>query len=411
MSLDRRLLFHLTDPDNLIAVWDMGLREDVLEDPLSRAVFRFTVNYWLSTQMQKVPTASVLETEFPGFTAVGDAEESVVWLAETLMRRYATNQLQDMLTAAAVTAVEDPVATLKALQSQTYSASEAVTPRHSRSDMSNIGERRLRYGARAESGMGVTLGLPELDAHTGGLLPGELAAVGGISKTGKSQFLVNAAVAARKSGHTPMVFTLEMSRREIEDRIDAFYSGVSYNRFTHSDLTMDEVKMWHAAQEELAANGPIFVERPERGERTVALMVNRARQAGADYIIIDQLSFIDGDREYRGDRATTSKHSDIVFALKDEIARDSRGAIPCLLAVQFNRDSMNGVSLTSFANTSSIEQTVDLALGLSRTADMRANRLMRLDILGSRRSDIASWLLNWDLVTTSRMSVSEQIFD
>ncbi len=277
--------------------------------------------------------------------------------------------------------------------------------------MSNIAERRERYGVRAESGMGATLGIAELDAHTGGLLPGELAAVGGISKTGKSQFLVNAAVQARKAGYTPMVFTLEMARREIEDRIDAFYAGVSYNRFTHSSLDLDELRTLHAAQEELAKAGPIFVERPERGERTVALMVNRARQAGANYIIIDQLSFMDGDREYRGDRATTTKHSDIVFALKDEIARDSRGAIPCMLAVQFNRASMNEVSLTSFANTASIEQTVDIALGLSRTADMRANRLMRLDILGSRRSDIASWLLHWDLVTTSRMAVSEQIFD
>jgi len=158
--------------------------------------------------------------------------------------------------------------------------------------------------------------------------------------------------------------------------------------------------------------GPLYVERPERGERTVALMVNRARQLGADYVIIDQLSFIDGEKDnYRGDRPLTQKHSDIVFALKDEISRESRGSIPCLLAVQFNRDSLNEVSLKSFANTSAIEQTVDLALGLSRTADMRANRLMRLDILGARRSDIASYLLRWDLSHQSRISVDEEIHD
>ncbi len=411
MSLDRRLLFHLTDPHNIAAVWEMGLREEAFEDPLSRAVYRFVIEYWLKAQMKQAPTVGVISTEFPGLAIDGDADESVTWLAEKLIQRLATNFLQDILTSAAITSTDDPVGTLKTLQSATYSASETVTARHSRSDMSNIAERRERYGVRAESGMGATLGIAELDAHTGGLLPGELAAVGGISKTGKSQFLVNAAVQARKAGYTPMVFTLEMARREIEDRIDAFYAGVSYNRFTHSSLDLDELRTLHAAQEELAKAGPIFVERPERGERTVALMVNRARQAGANYIIIDQLSFMDGDREYRGDRATTTKHSDIVFALKDEIARDSRGAIPCMLAVQFNRASMNEVSLTSFANTASIEQTVDIALGLSRTADMRANRLMRLDILGSRRSDIASWLLHWDLVTTSRMAVSEQIFD
>lgn len=411
MSLDRRLLFHLTDPANVSAVWDLGVRSEVFEDPLSRAAYRFITDYWLSAQMEKAPTPLVLATEFPGLTIDGDVDESVAWLSEAILRRYASNQLQEMLTAAAVTANEDPLGTLRSLQSATYTASETVTPRNIRSDMSNINERRLRYGQRAEQEGGITLGLDELDRHTGGLLPGELCAVGAFSKTGKTMFLVNAAVAARRQGHTPMVFTLEMSRREVEDRIDALFSGVSYNRFSHSELTMDEVRTWHAAQEELAALGPIYVERPERGERTVALMVNRARQAGADYIIIDQLSFIDGEREYRGERATTSKHSDIVFALKDEIARDSRGAIPCLMAVQFNRDSLNEVSLKSFANTSSIEQTVDLALGLSRTSDMRANRLMRLDILGARRSDIASYLLRWELINASRITVSEQIHD
>jgi hypothetical protein len=411
VSLDRRLLFHLTNPHSLSTVWDMGVRSDVFEDPLSRAAYRFITDYWLSSQMEKAPTALVLSIEFPGLTLDGDSDESIHWLAEHLLRRYATNQLQDMLTTAAVTATEDPIGTLKALQSATYSASELVTPRSSRSDMSNISERRLRYGQRVEADPGATLGLTELDLHTGGLLPGELAAIGAYSKTGKTMFLVNAAVAARRQGRTPIIFTLEMSRREVEDRVDALFSGVSYNRFSHGELDFDEVRILHAAQDEMRDMGPILVERPERGERTVSLMINRARQVGADYVIIDQLSFIDSIKDYRGERATTSKHSEIVFDLKDEIARDSRGAIPCLMAVQFNRDSLNEVSLKSFANTSAIEQTVDLAMGLSRTSDMRANRLMKLDILGSRRSDIASYLLQWELINASRITVNEQIFD
>ena len=413
MSLERRLLAHLVDPAAISCVWDIGVRSEVFEEPLCQAAYSFVINYWLGSQMAMAPTALVLSTEFPGLRLADEAlDESTPWLADKLLRRYATNQLNEMLTEAAVTAQEDPVGTLKSLQSATYNAAETVTPRHSRSDMTNVRERRQRYGDRQDNnGQGMTLGLPELDAHTNGLLPGELAAVGAFSKTGKTMFLVNAAVAARRAGHTPIIFTLEMGCREIEDRIDALYSGVSYNRFSHGELFPDEVRLLHEAQDELTALGPIHVERPDRNERTVALMVNRARQIGATYIIIDQLSFIDGEREYRGDRATTSKHSDIVFGLKDEISRESRGAIPCLLAVQFNRDSLNEVSLKSFANTSAIEQTVDLALGLSRTADMRANRLMRLDILGSRRSDIASYLLRWDLSHASRIEVDEQIFD
>lgn len=413
MSLEHRLLSHLTDAAEIARVWEIGVRSEVFEEPLCQAAYNFIIDYWLYNQMDKAPTTLVIVTEFPGLKLTDELDEATSWLAETLMRRYATNRLNEMLTEAAVTAPEDPVGTLKSLQSATYAATEVVTPRHSRSDMSNIHERRQRYGERVDHhGQGITLGLAELDAHTNGLLPGELCAVGAFSKVGKTMFLVNAAVAARRSGRTPIVFTLEMSCREVEDRIDALYSGVSYNRFIHGELSPDEIALLHRSQDEMQTLGPLYVERPERGERTVALMVNRARQVGADYVIIDQLSFIDGEKDnYRGDRPLTQKHSDIVFALKDEISRESRGAIPCLLAVQFNRDSLNEVSLKSFANTSAIEQTVDLALGLSRTSDMRANRLMRLDVLGARRSDIASYLLRWDLSHQSRISVDEEIHD
>lgn len=412
MSDERRLLSHLSDPDKIAAVWEFGLRKEVFEEPLTEAAYDFIIQYWLASQMKMAPTRLVIAAEFPGLALPEEQDEAVLWLAERLMRRYASNQIDQVVTDCLVTVKEDPVGTLTRLQSATYAISETVAPRHSRSDMSNISERRQRYGMREkDQGQGVTLGLAELDEHTNGLLPGELCAVGAFSKTGKTMFLVNAAVAARKAGYVPIVFTLEMSCREVEDRIDALYSGVSYSRFTHGQLTIEEVQAWHAGQEELESLGPIYVERPDRGERTVALMVNRARQLGADLIIIDQLSFIDGEKEYRGDRPVTQKHSDIVFALKDEISRESRGAIPCLLAVQFNRDSLNEVSLKSFANTSAIEQTVDLALGLSRTADMRANKLMRLDILGARRSDIASYLLRWELTNLSRISVDERIYD
>src|SRR6185312_10063207 len=99
------------------------------------------------------------------------------------------------------------------------------------------------------------------------------------------------------------------------------------------------------------------------------------RQLGADYIIIDQLSFIDGDKDYTGDRVLTAKHTDVIFELKDEIGRASAGELPCFLAVQLNRETMrtggNGGrgELWNFANASFIEQTVDMALGLWRNDD------------------------------------------
>jgi replicative DNA helicase len=406
-DFERKILSHLTDSAEMTRVWEMGLRPEVFEEPINQAVFVFIMDYWYTEQMQMVPTREILEYEFPGITLQDTVEESITYLVEVLQRRYATNKLQEMIRDAASTTVEDPQGTLKGLFSNAYSAAENIVPRFARSNMAtSVEQRRLRYVNRQESqGSGVTLGFPVLDHHTNGLRPGELCAVGAFSKVGKTMFLANAAIQARKQGATPLFITLEMSKEEIEDRLDAIYSEVSYNRLTHGELTTQEVFRLRAAQDEFSQLGDLYIERPMEGERTVPHIVSRTRQLGADYLIIDQLSFMEPTGQHR---ELTSKHAEIVATLKKEIARDSAGQIPCLLAVQLNRASLNqaeGVGLQNFANTSVIEQTVDLAIGLSRSRDERANHLMRLDILGARRSEIQAWILRWELINETKLEV------
>lgn len=406
-DFERKLLSCLTTSEEMTRVWEIGLRPEVFEEPINEAVFAFILDYWYTEQMQKVPTRDILEYEFPGVTLYPTVEESVNYLVEVLQKRYATNKLQEMIRSAAVTSEEDPKGTLKSLFGNAYAAAENIVPRFARSNMAtSIEQRRLRYLNRQENqGSGVTLGFPVLDSHTNGLRPGELCAVGAFSKVGKTMFLANAAIQARKQGATPLFITLEMSKEEIEDRLDAIFSEVSYNRLTHGELTPQEAMSLRTAQDELSQLGDLYIERPMEGERTVPHIVSRARQLGADYLIIDQLSFMEPVGQHR---ELTSKHAEIVASLKKEIARDSAGQIPCLLAVQLNRASLSqpeGVGLQNFANTSVIEQTVDLALGLSRSRDERANRLMRLDILGARRSEIQAWILRWELINETKLEV------
>ena len=406
-DFEKKLLSCLITSENMTRVWELGLRPDAFEEPINQAIFSFVLDYWYSEQMQKVPTRDILTYEFPGVGFEDTVEESLNYLVDVLQRRYATNRLQEMIRQAASTSSDDPQGTLKVLFGSAYAAAESIVPRFARSNMAtSVEQRRLRYVNRQENqGAGVTLGFPTLDHHTNGLRPGELCAVGAFSKVGKTMFLANAAIQARKQGATPLFITLEMSKEEIEDRLDAIFSEVSYNRLTHGELTPQEAMRLRSAQDDLAALGDLFIERPMEGERTVPHIVSRARQLGADYLIIDQLSFMEPIGQHR---ELTSKHAEIVAGLKKEIARDSAGQIPCLLAVQLNRASLSqpeGVGLQNFANTSVIEQTVDLAIGLSRSKDERANRLMRMDILGARRSEIQAWILRWELINETKLEI------
>lgn len=409
-DIERKVIALLSTPEHMAEAWDLGLRRDVFEEPINEALFNHIVDYWHESNTRAVPTPLVLQTDFPGVRIPNEVEEELPWLVRTLQNRFIENQAQEMMREAAVTLSEEPKETLHRLFEKAYEAAEAVAPRNSRSDMSNIDERRMRYGMREDDQQGgVTFGLHELDLHTRGLMPGELAVTGGFAKTGKSMFLVNSAVAARRAGYTPIIMTLEMAKEEIEDRIDSFFSGVSYDRLSKGQLGREELDFLRASQEELRDLGPLYVEKPQRGERTVRNMVSRARTLGANYIIIDQLSFMDSPNRHRD---LKGKHSEIIFDLKDEINRESAGKIPCLLAVQFNRQTQNNGgrgSMENFANASEIEQTCDIALGLWRTREMRENRSMQLDIMGSRRCDIQSYALSWELVDNTNISVQPDV--
>lgn len=234
--------------------------------------------------------------------------------------------------------------------------------------------------------------------------PDHLYRTEGHTMTHNTFFLLHAAVQAVKAGLRPVVFTLEMSIAECEDRVDAFYSGLSYNRLSRGHLTPEEKEQLRIAREEVG--GQISIERPVVGDRTVPYLCSHARQKGADLLLIDQLSFMDPGRKVS---SLKEHHSIIMNDLKNEVGR-SGAELPCLLAVQANRNSQaEGLTLSSFSNAVEIEQTCDIALGLSQTQALRNNRSMRLDILGSRRSDKNAYRLAWDLISRSEIRVLEQI--
>jgi replicative DNA helicase len=425
-DIEHKILSKMLYPKEIQKAFEMGLRAPAFEDPTCRGAYDWMVEYWENNTMTMAPTDVIMETEFPTLKLDDKVEESTEWLIEALQQRYLTNQVQDAIRGAAKTLNADPKATTTNLWQALHGISESVVPRLARSDMFNAEERDRRYLARREvinGGVPYGLQAPEgvitLDQHTHGMLPGELAVVAAFTKVGKSFFLCKSVAEAHKAGYNPILFTLEMSIKEMEDRVDAFYSGVSCSQLADGSMMPQHEDLLRESREALrSTDRPLRIERPQRGERTVKYMVNRARQVGADYILIDQLSFMDPSpgRNYAGDNSgMRMKHGDITFDLKDEIARESAGAIPCMLAVQMNRDTQRSGdgrgALHTLANSSFIEQTADIVLGLWRNQDMRISNLMGVDILGSRRSDKKSWMLHWRLSDRTQVEIQREYED
>lgn len=409
MSLESKLISKLTSADEIALVWDKGLRPDVFEEPPMRYAFEFIIDYWQTSQMKAAPTSFVIQEEIPGIKVDDDPEAEGWWLADKLMERYARNAGNEILIQGAAAIAQNPERGLKQLMAAVYEANQVVSPRNSRSDMSDFEARRRRYQERAEKGDGgMTFGLGEVDEYTGGLRAGELCTVGAYSAVGKTMFLLHAAAMARMAGYQPIVFSLEMPVDEIEERVDALLSGVSYDRLSRNKLGEEELVILHAMQE-VVADGRIHIEAPEEGERTVAHLCARTRHTGSDFMVVDQLSFM----EETGKQANEKyRQASIMKQLKNEIGNTTRGKLPCLLAAQFKRESLDrtdGPRIDDFADAAEVERYSDFCFGLSRNQQQLTNRIMRIDLLKGRRCRTARWLLHWDLIDRSHISVMERI--
>lgn len=406
-ELERKLLGKLSSPEDMTEAWEAGVRAEQFEEPIYGAVWNFSTEYWQQSQMKSVPTDWMLAKEFGGYTQAQDVKEETFYLAERLRQRYVANQLQSaMMTTAAKTA-SDPLGALKELQSMVNTAAEITVRRLTRVNMADtIEARRARYAAKQDypQGTGLPYGLDLLDLFTGGLEPGELCVVGARAKTGKTMFGLNAMVAALRQGYRPMVFTLEMSLKEIETRVDSIFSGVSYDRLLHARLNDKELEQLHTGQDELASLGGMQIEMPEEGDRTVASLLARARQYGTNYLLIDQLSHMEPPGKVT---SLKDHHASIVKALKTSISRPG-SELPVILASQFRRDDEE-INLASFSNATEIEQTADILIGLWRNQDLRNNSAMMCEILGSRRSDMGKFLLGWELTSRTEIRAMERV--
>lgn len=398
MDIEKALIGALTTPQDIKTAQDEGLDPEVFEDPFHREVVEFIFSYWKASGWDLAPSPAVLAEEFEREVEVEDSDESLVWMIEKLKKRYRINKLQNSLVGAARTASEDPEKAVEELYKDMWRIRQTVSSHKNRVNLAeNIRDRREAYNARLQSqALAAPLGFSEVDEFTGGIRPGEMVTVAGYAKQGKSWTLVNAAVEARKQGYTPYVATLELDVDTFSERIDAVFSGIGYGRLSRGHLVPAEYDRLHASQEEMAELGPIYVENPVSSERKADQLVSRARQLGCDYVIIDQLSWIDPHGNHR---TRQDSYKEILETLKLAVGNTQEGPLPLLLAVQFNREAgpKGRGKMNNMADAAEIERIADYMFGIYRTEEMRADDSLVLDMLGSRRTDLKAWLLHWEL--------------
>jgi replicative DNA helicase len=220
----------------------------------------------------------------------------------------------------------------------------------------------------ANQGKQIT-GLPtsfhELDNITGGLQRGEMVIVAARPSMGKTALALNIAEQMAIRGIAVGIFSLEMGKQQLVQRLLAARSGIDSHRFRRNMLTKDDFHKLMAACDQMQ-DAPIFID--DTPGLTLMQMRAKARRMAAKHdvkaLIIDylQLMSITGRSESR--QVEVSEISRGVKAMARELE------VPVMCLSQLNRAAEQREGhrprMSDLRESGAIEQDADVVAMLHR---------------------------------------------
>ena len=221
---------------------------------------------------------------------------------------------------------------------------------------------QLRGGALA----GVSTGLVDLDARTGGLQDGDLVIIAGRPSMGKTSLAMGVAIhAATNLGEPVAVFSLEMSAKQLTTRAIANVARVEFNRLRDGKLEEGDWERVMTATGRLG-EAPLFID--DSAGLTVEKIRARSRRIkkkhGLGLIVIDYLQLMSSSTAGENRQAEVSEISRGLKSLARELH------VPCVTLAQLNRKCEERGDkrplMSDLRDSGAIEQDADLILFVYR---------------------------------------------
>jgi replicative DNA helicase len=215
---------------------------------------------------------------------------------------------------------------------------------------------------------GVPTGFKSLDFKLSGLQPSDLVIIAARPSMGKTSFMLNIAQnVAIKSAKSVGIFSLEMSKEQLVDRLFASMLGVDSWKLQRGKLDDSDFQNLGPIMDELS-KANIFID--DSVASTIPELRAKARRLqmehGLDLLMVDYLQLMStGNNSYAGNRV--QEISEISRSLK-QLGRELR--IPIIALSQLSRavESRPGniPQLSDLRESGSIEQDADVVIMMYR---------------------------------------------
>jgi len=226
-------------------------------------------------------------------------------------------------------------------------------------------ERIEELGTRGDEVTGQSTGFRDLDRRLAGLQPANVVVIAARPSMGKTALALNIAENVAGRGGTVAVFTLEMSREEVVQRLLSSMAGVDSHRLRTGQLTPD---LWNRVVRETSRlyQMPMYVDdSPDLTVTSIRAKCRRlARKQGLELVVVDYLQLMQGPGSSENRQ---QEIADISRSLKN-LARELR--IPVIAVSQLNRALEQRENkrprLGDLRESGAIEQDADIVMFIYR---------------------------------------------
>lgn len=147
---------------------------------------------------------------------------------------------------------------------------------------------------------GLATGFVDLDHKTFGLNGGDLVIVAGRPSMGKTALALNIAENVALSGKSVLVFSMEMSKKQLTERSIASIGRVSMNAIRSGQMTEDDFDRMGVALSKLSSAKLIVDDKPALHVSQMRARARRAfRKHGLSLVVVDYIQLARGDGQSR----------------------------------------------------------------------------------------------------------------
>ncbi len=275
---------------------------------------------------------------------------------------------------------------------------------------------KIELAARTKGSVtGVATGFQDLDSRTAGLQPADLILIAARPSMGKTALALNIAeyVTMRSKG-TVAIFSLEMSKEQLMNRLFAMESHVDAQKIRTGDLTDQE---WSDLMESAGAIGESNLIIDDTPAISVPEVRSKCRkfkmEKGLDLVMIDYLQLMSGSA--RGSDSRQQEISDISRSLKS-LARELN--VPIIALSQLSRAVEQRPNhrpmLSDLRESGAIEQDADLVMFIYRDdyyhEDSEKKGIAEVIVAKQRNGPIGTVELRWLPQLTKFASVASSSF-